>query len=293
MKTHEHYDYLHARLAVDKAKLCPVNEHGSNPRPRVAIVIASKDAVLGWCAKGYGGEIYTSGTTTTFTAKNSDHAEQLLLSQLMDMDLSAASAYVTLEPCTERKGKIPCCADLIVRSGLKRIFIGNCDPNPSVGALAWQVFFKHDIAIFDFPPELRNEARRDNNFFFRKFTYCIGPEGQASFDYLANGGSRTISTPQGAFVTKWTNRADKTIYAVDHVNNVAVAKNCTEFSQIDDPSKWFEDSHYTKAVDENQIVIFRTTNSYALIKIINVRKKTKDHNAELKFEYQVRHPAES
>jgi hypothetical protein len=33
---------------VDKAKLCPVNADAPNPPPRVAIVIARGDVILGW-----------------------------------------------------------------------------------------------------------------------------------------------------------------------------------------------------------------------------------------------------
>jgi hypothetical protein len=40
--------YRFARLAVDKAKLCPVNADAPNPPPRVAIVIARGDVILGW-----------------------------------------------------------------------------------------------------------------------------------------------------------------------------------------------------------------------------------------------------
>lgn len=42
-----------------------------------------------------------------------------------------ATLYVTLEPCSHH-GKTPPCADLIVESGVKRVFIAMKDPNPLV-----------------------------------------------------------------------------------------------------------------------------------------------------------------
>ena len=92
-----------ARLAVDKAKLCPIDADAPNPFPRVAIVIAKGGVILGWAAKGVGGEcIMNGGTTQSFSASNQDHAEQSLLAQLHSrkFDLKGAVAYITLEPCT-------------------------------------------------------------------------------------------------------------------------------------------------------------------------------------------------
>ncbi len=43
-----------------------------------------------------------------------------------------ADIYVTLEPCSHH-GRTPPCADLIIESGIKRVFIACKDPNPLVG----------------------------------------------------------------------------------------------------------------------------------------------------------------
>lgn len=42
-----------------------------------------------------------------------------------------AVLYVTLEPCSHH-GKTPPCADLIVESGIKKVFVASLDPNPLV-----------------------------------------------------------------------------------------------------------------------------------------------------------------
>ncbi|TOF95876.1 riboflavin biosynthesis protein RibD, partial [Vibrio parahaemolyticus] len=42
-----------------------------------------------------------------------------------------ADIYVTLEPCSHY-GKTPPCAELIINSGIKRVFVAMRDPNPLV-----------------------------------------------------------------------------------------------------------------------------------------------------------------
>ncbi len=48
-----------------------------------------------------------------------------------DDDLRASTVYVTLEPCTHQ-GKTPPCADLLIRTGVRRVVIGMRDPFPAV-----------------------------------------------------------------------------------------------------------------------------------------------------------------
>ncbi|RTD94155.1 hypothetical protein EJO68_10125 [Variovorax atrisoli] len=283
--------YVFCRLAVDKAKLCVVSPTSSNPPPRVAVVFARGSKIIGWYAKGVGGQFLDGEHLVDFVAKSNAHAEQALIEKMHGFDFSDATAYVTLEPCTKKKAAGLCCADLLVQTGFKSVFIANCDPNPDVGGLAWRTFHANGVVTRDFPPELRNEARRDNDLFFRKFHFSVRDSGKAAFDY-ASVGSRTLGSPGREFNTRWTNRDDGSIYALDYDFNVAVAKHCTSFDEIDDPARWFEDSYYTKPVDEGQIVIFRNNCGYALVKILRVRKQRTGVdavNSELKFEYQLRY----
>lgn len=281
-------DYDFCRLAVDKAKLCPVNAAHSNPPPRVAIVIAEGGQLIGWAAKGVGGQRFVDGVLQDFAASGADHAEQLLLDQVGSAHFASATAYVTLEPCTKRRAGASC-AERLVAAGLRRVYVANCDPNPDVGGLAWRLFHQAGVAVLDFPGELRNEARRDNDPFFAKFTHSQREQGTAAFDHEMGGGVRTLGPLGREFRTRWTNRGRGSIYALDYDHNVAVAKHCAEFGHIDDPGRWFEDAHYTKPVDVGQIVIFKNNHGFALVKIVEVCPKTDTTNAELRFAYQLRY----
>ncbi|MDU9024549.1 hypothetical protein LOY64_29840 [Pseudomonas corrugata] len=282
-------EYSFARMAVDKAKLCPVDATRSNPAPRVAIILELNGIVLGWAAKGYGGSIRNAdGTDLAFQVKASEHAEKALLDNLADIDLAGATAYVTLEPCAKRR-RGESCANLLITRKISVVHIANCDPNPDVGALAWKIFHRHNVTVRDFPGDLRNEARRDNSAFFSKFQCSTKMYDGGAFDYNSNGGIRLMGLPGREFKTSWTNRGNGTIYALDYARNVCLAKNCTEFSQIDDPGRWLEDSHYTKPVNEGEIVIFQNEYGFALVKVMHVSTRTSTTNAELQFEFELRY----
>ena len=69
------------------------------------------------------------------------HAEVNALDKIDDnKDLSRATAYVTLEPCSHH-GKTPPCADLLTSRGVGRVVVATQDPNPVV---AWPRVWRVD-----------------------------------------------------------------------------------------------------------------------------------------------------
>ena len=87
------------------------------PNPLVGCVIVKNDSIIGeGFHKKYG----------------EAHAEVNAINSLVDpSDIVGSTIYVNLEPCSHH-GKTPPCADLLIKSRVKRVVICNIDPNPVV-----------------------------------------------------------------------------------------------------------------------------------------------------------------
>lgn len=88
------------------------------PNPRVGCVVVKDGQVLG------------AGHTQ---AAGQAHAEIQALQQASEQgrNVTAATAYVTLEPCSHH-GRTPPCADALIQAGIGRVVIAVMDPNPLV-----------------------------------------------------------------------------------------------------------------------------------------------------------------
>jgi diaminohydroxyphosphoribosylaminopyrimidine deaminase/5-amino-6-(5-phosphoribosylamino)uracil reductase len=86
-----------------------------SPNPLVGAVIVKGNKIVGWgYHRFYGGP----------------HAEVYALRKAGKC-AQGADLYVNLEPCCHH-GKTPPCADEIIKSGIRRVYIGINDPNPLV-----------------------------------------------------------------------------------------------------------------------------------------------------------------
>ncbi|MCI7575327.1 MAG: bifunctional diaminohydroxyphosphoribosylaminopyrimidine deaminase/5-amino-6-(5-phosphoribosylamino)uracil reductase RibD [Bacteroidales bacterium] len=98
-------------------QLAKNGEYYVAPNPMVGAVIVLNDNIIaeGWHQR-FGGP----------------HAEVNAFSQVPETtDLSQATLYVSLEPCSHY-GKTPPCVELILRRGVKHVVVGCLDPNPQV-----------------------------------------------------------------------------------------------------------------------------------------------------------------
>lgn len=87
------------------------------PNPPVGAVVVKNKKIIstGWHKKA-----------------GANHAEIEALKGLSRTDLKDATLYVTLEPCSHF-GKTPPCTDAIIKSGIKKVYIGTKDLNRNVG----------------------------------------------------------------------------------------------------------------------------------------------------------------
>jgi diaminohydroxyphosphoribosylaminopyrimidine deaminase/5-amino-6-(5-phosphoribosylamino)uracil reductase len=70
---------------------------------------------------------------TGYTAEGDlhNHAEEAALAKLAgrDLDLSGATLYTSLEPCTMRKSRPDTCAELILKAGIGRVVLALREPD--------------------------------------------------------------------------------------------------------------------------------------------------------------------
>lgn len=101
---------------MQEAISCARNGIGcTRPNPPVGAVVVAKDGHI--IGRGFHRK---AGTP---------HAEVNAVADCGDADLSGATIYVTLEPCSTT-GRTPPCTDLIIRKHISRVVIGCVDPNP-------------------------------------------------------------------------------------------------------------------------------------------------------------------
>ncbi len=100
------------------------------PNPPVGCVLVQDDSVI------------VRGHTQ---APGHHHAEAMALSQISG-DLSSIAAYVTLEPCSFH-GRTPSCAQALVASGIKQIFVAMLDPDPRNAGTGIQILRDGGIGV--------------------------------------------------------------------------------------------------------------------------------------------------
>lgn len=121
------------------------------PNPLVGAVIVGGDGQV--LAEGY------------HHRHGAEHAEINALNKVKDLDLSQATLYCNLEPCShEYPGKInPPCAQQVIQAGFKRVVIGSLDPNPAVQGRGVQLLKEAGIDVITGVCEA--ESQRLNQIF--------------------------------------------------------------------------------------------------------------------------------
>ena len=158
----------------------------TSPNPRVGCVIVDAD-----------GQVLGSGHTQR---AGEAHAEVMALrdAQAKGHNVTGATAYVTLEPCSHQGRTGPCC-DALIQAGLSRVVVALQDPNPHVAgqgmARLRAAGVQVDVGL------LAAEAHELNIGFFKRMTQgapwvrlkvAASLDGQTALD---NGASQWITSP--------------------------------------------------------------------------------------------------
>ncbi|MBD5352041.1 MAG: bifunctional diaminohydroxyphosphoribosylaminopyrimidine deaminase/5-amino-6-(5-phosphoribosylamino)uracil reductase RibD [Bacteroides sp.] len=138
------------RRALELARL---GEIGAHPNPMVGAVITGPD-----------GEILGEGYHQRC---GEGHAEVNAVAdaERRGADMTTATMYVTLEPCSHY-GKTPPCAELIIRKGIRKVVVGCIDPFAKVQGRGIEMLRGAGIEVKMAPEEIAAECRKINRRFF-------------------------------------------------------------------------------------------------------------------------------
>jgi len=178
-------------------------EGHTSPNPLVGAVIVHDGRIIG---EGYHLE---AGTP---------HAEVHAINAVEDKSLLPHSAlYVSLEPCSHQ-GRTPPCADLIIRSGIRRVVIGTVDTSLKVAGKGIERMRQAGIEVVSGVAE--DECREINHRFFtvheRKRPYVILKWARSADGFIdtvrapgeAVGPHWITGMPERILVHKWRSAED-------------------------------------------------------------------------------------
>jgi len=122
-----------------------------SPNPLVGAVLVKNNTIVGkGCHEFFGGP----------------HAEINAL-QHAGSRAPGASLYINLEPCCHY-GKTPPCTDALIKSNIKKVYVGMVDPNPAVSGKGIEKLRKAGIAVET--GLLEDECRLLNEAFIKHIT---------------------------------------------------------------------------------------------------------------------------
>ena len=109
-----------ANFMAQAIQLATKGRYTTDPNPRVGCIFVNDNKILG---KGW------------HERAGQGHAEIIALKNAEN--ISGATAYVTLEPCSHH-GRTPPCCDALIDAGIKRVVVAMLDPNPLVSGKGLQ-----------------------------------------------------------------------------------------------------------------------------------------------------------
>lgn len=177
----------------------------THPNPRVGCVLVKQDELIG---QGY------------HVKAGEGHAEVNALADAKQ-DVSGATAYVTLEPCSHQ-GKTPPCADALIKAGVARVVYGMQDPNPEVAGNGLAKLKAAGIEVVG--PILEAECEALNPGFnkrmreglpFVRVKLAMSLDGRTAME---SGESQWITGPDARLdVQKWRAQSDAIVTGIGSV----------------------------------------------------------------------------
>ncbi|GAY72299.1 diaminohydroxyphosphoribosylaminopyrimidine deaminase [Lentilactobacillus kosonis] len=193
------------------------------------------------------------------------HAEVNAINHLPDnVNVEGATMYVTLEPCAHT-GKTPPCVQMIVKAGIKRVVVGEIDPNPLVAGKGVAYLKSHGIKVVVLNTLL--DANNAYRFYFKHhrpfvtLKYAMTVDGRLNFSTT----KRSILTGNQAFLDNQRRRQ----------NNQAILVGAN-----------------TVAIDNPQLTIRKSSSGFPFIRLVVIHDANQiDFDAQLFKEVTNKTPA--
>ena len=176
------------------------------------------------------------------------HAEVYAIEEALahTPDLTKCSLYVTLEPCSHH-GKTPPCTDLIIKSGIKKVFIGSLDPNHKVSGFQLLKQKGIDIVLIEL-----KEALQLNKVFF------TNQKKQRPFVAVKIAATIDGKIADHAGTSKWITNEQSRAYLHAHIRSQVDAILSTAKTVIEDQATLNCRIAGKEAAEINAVIIDRT-----------------------------------
>tara|TARA_B110000881_G_scaffold196362_1_gene191670 strand:+ start:213 stop:1340 length:1128 start_codon:yes stop_codon:yes gene_type:complete len=177
------FSIIDREMMSQALKLAAKGRFTTSPNPTVGCVIVADGKIVG------------QGFTRP---AGGNHAEIEALETARDTDITGATAYVSLEPCSHQ-GKTGPCVDALIAAGIARVVIACEDPNPQVAGSGIEKLQAAGIQVES--GLLEDQARDINKGFIKRHeqgTPWVLVKMAASLDgrtAMASGQSQWITTP--------------------------------------------------------------------------------------------------
>ena len=227
------------RFMARALRLAAKGLYTTTPNPRVGCVIVRENHIVaeGWHKR--------SGEA---------HAEAIALEKAGN-DLSGATVYVTLEPCSH-VGRTPPCADALISAGVKRVVAAMQDPNPVVAGAGMQRL--RDAGIDVVCGVLEAQAQELNVGYVSRMVrgrpwmrvkIAAGLDGKTA---LENGASQWITSPQARRdAHRWRARSCAIMTGIGTLTDDDPRLTVRDVQTTRQPLKVVVDSRLRMSVDAN------------------------------------------
>lgn len=178
-----HEKYMRRCIELGKKAL-----GSSSPNPMVGSVITHKNKIIG------------EGFTSRY---GGPHAEVNAINSVAHKSLlNEATLYVTLEPCAHY-GKTPPCAELIIKSNLRKVVIGIQDPNTIVSGSGIKKLKEAGIEVLTgvLEDECRKHHKRFLTFQEKQRPYILLKWAETKDGFIAPDNEKRKANPQPYWIS--------------------------------------------------------------------------------------------